>query len=344
MTGWRRTVTTVSRFAGFRNVPPHGATIIEVLVGIGIVSILLSLIVPAVQSSRESARATSCRNKLKQIALAAHSYESSHKTFPYTSTAWVSDGTVVTATSPHMGLVPYLDEAAPTLLSSDFTSVPVWNTPWPPKFYTPELTALQGQVIPVFRCPSDEGRPGATHFRANLGISVNILPPSDTIENISQRGAFVNGLALSPGEFADGLSSTVLFSERVLGDFHPTRYSPFRDVFVNGTGPTRTPDFVEHCRTQATWDPPEQYSYAGGSWLLGGYLNTWYTHVLTPNSRIPDCSMSSNSTDGGPGIVSARSRHRQSVHAAMADGSVHVVSDSIGAEVWTAMGSRNGND
>ena len=319
-------------------------TLVEVLVVIGIASILLSLFLPAVQSARESARAASCRNRLKQLTLAAHSYESSHSTFPYTSTAWILDGTRYTAVSPHMGLFPYLDGTSNSTLSVNSTSIPGWNATWPPRFTTAELTRLQNEVTPVFICPSDGERPGATQFRANLGISIHVLPPSGTVEHTSRMGAFVNGGALSPEDFTDGLSNTVMFSERVLGDFQTAHYHPFRDFFADGSIVTRTTDFVRHCRSDATFDPPEQYSYAGGSWLLGGFLNTWYTHVLTPNSTIPDCSTGSVAVDGGPGIVSARSMHRECVHAAMADGSVRVVSSTINAAVWSELGTRNGTE
>ena len=241
-----------------------------------------------------------------------------------------------------MGLFPYLEGTSHSALSADFLSIPGWNATWPPRFATAELTRLQSEVTPVFLCPSDGERPGATQFRANLGISIHVLPPSVTVEHTSQMGAFVNGGALSPGDFADGLSNTVMFSERVLGDFQTGSYHPFRDFFADGTIHTSTADFVRHCRNDATLNPPEQYSYAGGSWLLGGFLNTWYTHVLTPNSRIPDCSIGPVAVDGGPGIVSARSLHRECVHAAMSDGSVRVISNTIAATIWSELGTRNG--
>src|SRR5262245_52096975 len=53
-------------------------TIIELLVAITIISILLALLMPAIQATRESARSAQCSCHLRQLALATHAYHSSH--------------------------------------------------------------------------------------------------------------------------------------------------------------------------------------------------------------------------------------------------------------------------
>ena len=72
----------MSKYKAFRSTRRSGITLLELLVVMSIISVLLALIVPAIQSARESARRLSCANNLRNCAFAVLSAAETHRRFP----------------------------------------------------------------------------------------------------------------------------------------------------------------------------------------------------------------------------------------------------------------------
>jgi prepilin-type processing-associated H-X9-DG protein len=76
---------------------------------------------------------------------------------------------------------------------------------------------------------------------------------------------------------------------------------------------------------------------------MADHSQTDYSHIFSPNSRIPDCYDSWDVTLA-EGACSARSEHPGAVNVAFGDGSVRFVGQEIDLKVWRALGTMNGRE
>ena len=121
----------------------HGFTLVELLVVIAIIGVLVALLLPAVQSARESARRASCTNNLHQIGVALQSFHNDHQKLPPSRyfngyPTWFAI------------ILPYVEEQNLGQL---------WHLDEP--FYADGNKSARETSVDIFRCPSRGGhRPG----------------------------------------------------------------------------------------------------------------------------------------------------------------------------------------
>jgi type II secretory pathway pseudopilin PulG len=325
----------------------QGVTLSEVLVLIGVIGMLVALTAPAIQQVREQARLLACKDRLRQFGLAVHEHETFHRAFPYTSTTsgMTVDGVrrSYKSVSPHRALMHFFDPTIAAKFDHHDETTDFVSESAPVVSLSAANRQLQHLVIPVLLCPSDGTVAGATNYRANVGISPGLFPAQ---EPTVRKGAFVNGLAIRADEFTDGLSTTALFSERVLGDGDPARYDPWRDKFLAPLTGYTAEAVITACRTYATASPVHHDSFSGYDWLLGGWRQTWYDHIVGPNSPIPDCAATEPTfaVSGSNGIMAARSLHFGGVNVCFGDGTVKFVNSAVDLKIWRAIGTRNGGE
>jgi prepilin-type N-terminal cleavage/methylation domain-containing protein len=89
----------------------HGFTLVELLVVIAIIAMLVTLLLPAVQSAREAARRSQCQNNLKQLALACINFEAATGHYPQSSTPGPCCGTP-SFESWSIVALPFMEEQA----------------------------------------------------------------------------------------------------------------------------------------------------------------------------------------------------------------------------------------
>ena len=214
-----------------------GFTLVELLVVITIIGILTSMLLPAINSARESARTTQCSNNVRNMGIACQMYGNQNKDM---LPAGMNGGTNGT-TSGMVELLPYLEAANLYSAMSGGTAA--------------------GVVVPIFQCPSStKGQADESNFAQNFGTNYAYFnsdptadqdtdgdgdpatgdPPftpggGDTDTDTTSGGSGIVGGGLDgagpfqngkKGTFAsmsrDGTSNTMLYSEQLEGTISGT--------------------------------------------------------------------------------------------------------------------------
>lgn len=130
--------------------------IILQLIGVAaVVSILIVMLLPAVQRGREPARRTQCKNNLKQIGLALQQYHDTYGSFP---PAYTVDADGKRLHSWRTLILPFIDQSA---LYNKIDLSKAWDDP------VNEVFAKM--MLPTYRCPAAKGPPNNAYYVAIVG-------------------------------------------------------------------------------------------------------------------------------------------------------------------------------
>jgi prepilin-type N-terminal cleavage/methylation domain-containing protein/prepilin-type processing-associated H-X9-DG protein len=210
----------------------RGFTLVELLVVLSVIGILIGLLLPAVQATREASRRISCINHLKQIGLGFHNYHSAYRQFPVGGAGFVS------ATSPSLRrrwrpswgtvLLPFMEQQG--LYEQVELEAP---------YVDPVNHQAGGTVVPTFLCPSapkpvmrrpngDRPRSPARYARTDYGGNygergLRCIPKRGCPNNYSDLGIqssggrgvllFASDPAVAIRGVLDGTSQTIMVGE-----------------------------------------------------------------------------------------------------------------------------------
>ena len=294
-----------------------GFTVLELLTTIAIIGILLALILPAIASSRASARRIQCQNNLHQMGLALHRVVESHGAFPTAESTSVF-ATTDSARGLHERLLPALEQEQALAHSKKY----------------------RGARVSVYLCPDDSLADAATsgaiatYYRKNIGVGFRAQFPRTGFDIGDEAD-------VRPADITDGLSNTVAISERLW--FYRDSGSSIVDpgdprVFWWTTqrfyGVDEIPQAIDQARNHRVTPSPQS--------VVVGYLT--YDHMLPPNHPASYNGPDAPGADGDHLLVPASSFHRGLVNSLLADGSCRVMSDSVDLAVWHALGTRAGGE
>ncbi len=191
----------------------RGFTLVELLVVIAIIGMLMGLVLPAVQSARESGRNTVCKSNMREVARAIMHYESARNQYPGYLDLFRHQNQNLYRRPLMVLLLPYLDRRD---LADRFSTI-ADHVPGgaPLSSYFP---GYQGLHLPVLNCPSaNVALPRHTAFVYNTGTAPSWLGgpsvqnPADGVFLWNGNGQYI----MTSDRVYDGLENTIMISENI---------------------------------------------------------------------------------------------------------------------------------
>jgi prepilin-type processing-associated H-X9-DG protein len=322
------------------------------LVVIAIIAILIGLLLPAVQKVREAAARLKCQNNLKQLALAAHNFESSFRALPPGEWTRSTDGGT-SRPSLSAVILAYVEQANKfNQFNFAFDVTSATNAP------------ARRQDVPIYLCPSDTSKAwfldggvqvGRISYFGNIGAVADCRlsadPRAGVFHAFSTTAAGETPLGVPILAVLDGTSNTAMFAEVMRSQTANSATVDWTTCVASGPI-SAAPGLYDGRNVSgcAGGSVGRLINYVGLQYYRGGInQNSFYTHTLPINWNQNTHNAATQKYNCGDlsfrrAHIAASSYHTNGANVGMVDGSVRFVSETIDFTVWQAVGTRAGGE
>jgi prepilin-type N-terminal cleavage/methylation domain-containing protein/prepilin-type processing-associated H-X9-DG protein len=293
----------------------RGFTLVELLVVIAIIGILISLTLPAVQASRETARRTQCQNQLVQLIIGVQNYNMANEVYP--SGTIDKQGPIHSiAVGDHRNwiihILPYIDEANAYRHIDQSVGV-----------YDPKNAAVRAAELTILECPSSTENHSTNPASNYAAVHHDVEAPINT----DNHGTFFLNSRLRHDDITDGVSHTIFIGEKLI--------DPKDLGWMSGTRATLRNTGLQlntALPTIAAWNVPSQ----GDDNADSDAANQQPAAASQTNSDSSNVAQDPTLFVGG-----FDSMHPAGVNFAFGDGSVRFLSDTINLETLQSLANRS---
>ncbi len=299
--------------------PHRGFTLVELLVVSAIMTILVALLLPAVQQAREAARRTTCKNNLRQLGIALQSYYDQFEMFPAGTVN--TDGPIHNEPAGYhhnwvIALLPHLDQRPLDGLIDRSVGV-----------YDLRNREARRTRIPLLLCPSDPARDRASvtgeRLEPLLTNYAGCHHPVEVPIDADNRGVLFLNSFIRMSQIEDGTSHTLAIGEfkRAMDDLG----------WASGTRAT-----LRNCGTRLNGTPGGMAYYADGPPVGRNAFGDEATRRRSFAAARQRLQLEEqNLLVGGFG-----SHHIGGAHVLMADSSARFLSENMNPMTYKLIGDR----